>query len=470
MKFIKKLLLIIIIAASMFSEVKATTLGPIDVLGYPSQGPAVDTLRNAFNYFASPEAGFFRNQFFIRDNFYSRGFVFTIPIHKEKQEMHYKLWLQLEPAPLVTIVPGLGSLYNEQTLMVLANMFFKSGYSVLAISNPFNWEFMQSAASVPTPGYTIRDSQDTYYALYRIISHLKEKYGKRITDNVVIGYSLGAMYTIFISILDEKYSLINYSKYVAVNPPLNLIYGTKVLDSYFNIIDSWPRTKLKNKATKALVLFNKLIKKKINIDKKLPIDSEEAQYIIGLSFHNSLVEMLASIAQRQKGGGLFLHEFNYYNRDSLYRELNSYNYTKYIKLLVLPYYTKLFGQEVTFKDLNQWASLTNYDKYLKNNQKIRVIHNINDFLLTEEDKIWFEEVFGNRLVYFSHGGHIGNMFFPEVQKFILEASDPHNHKVFNGKEVKRIKGKALQSYLKQLTPEERKAFKTKAEKISKETI
>ena len=461
MNLIKKSFITILLLSTINCSIFATTLGPIDIFGYPDQNPAVDTLRNAFNYFADQNYSFCRQQFFIKDNFYSDGFVFSIPIHPGKEEMKYKLWLQLKPAPLVTINPGMGSLYLEQTLMVLANAFYNAGYSVLAISNAFNWEFMQSAASTPTPGYTIKDTQDTYYALYKITSHLKKKYGDLIQENIMVGYSMGGIYTLFMSILDEKYNLINYDRFVAINPPLDLLYGLKTLDSYFRIIDSWPRTKLESEAKKAFALFNQLVKGKINIDKKIPLTSEEAQYVIGLSFHNTLVNMLQSIAERNVDDGIFLNKFRWNNRKRLYRELNNYSYYKYIRLFVLPYYSKVFNTDFTMDDLNEWASLKNYEKPLSENKKIRILHNVNDFLLTEDDKVWFSNTFGNRLIYFSHGGHIGNMFFPEVQKFLLEAANPHNDSEFTGPEVERIKKEALEEYKNSLSPEALEKFNKK---------
>ena len=448
MKSVKKLLILVVLLTCFFNKINATTLGPIDIIGYPSQGPALDTLRNAFYYFSNPEDSFWKQQFFLKDNFYDNGFVYNISIFDDKPKMHYKLWMQVKPAPLITIIPGLGSLYLEQTLMLLANTFYNAGYSVVVISNAFSWEFMQSAASVPTPGYTIRDAQDTYYALYKINTRLKEKYGDRITDNILVGYSMGALYTLFISELDKKYNLIDFARYLAINPPLDLIFGMKILDDYFRIIDSWPRTKVDEKANSALFLYSQLIEDKLDINEEIPLDSAEAQYVIGLIFHNTIVDMLASIHQRNVGGDVVSTPFMWYNKSKLYRELNNYNFYKYLKLFVMPYYSKEFGSEFTIEEFNEWASLKNFDKDLESNSKIRIIHNINDFLITDEDKLWFNKVFGDRLIFFSHGGHLGNMFFPEVQKFILEGVNLKNKKGFTGSKVEKIKKKAYEKYIK----------------------
>ena len=461
MKHLKKTILIIIAAFCILHNINATTLGPIDIIGYPSQGPAIDTLRNAFTFFSNPEDSFLKQQFFIKDNFYDKGFVYTISIFGNKSKMHYKLWLQMKPAELITIIPGLGSLYNEQTLMALANTFYDAGYSVLTISNSFSWEFMQSASTTPLPGNIIKDSQDIYYSLYKIISHLEKKYGNRITNNVLVGYSLGGMSTLFISELDRKYELVNFARFLAINPPLDLLFGVRTLDSYFDIISSWPRTKVKEKASKAIMLYSQLTEGKLSISKELPLESDEARYVIGLLFHNTLVDILSSIAERHEGMGIISHKFIWSSRTNLYNELNNYSYYKYIKLFVLPYYSKELNYKLTLDDLNEWCSLKHFDKELENNSKIRIIHNVNDFLITEGDKVWFNKTFGDRLIYFAHGGHLGNMFFPEVQKFILKAVNLKNKKGFTGPEVERIKQEAYDDYVKSLTPEQKKEFESK---------
>jgi hypothetical protein len=51
-----------------------------------------------------------------------------------------------------------------------------------------------------------------------------------------------------------------------------------------------------------------------------------------------------------------------------------------------------------------------------------VFHNQDDFLLSEEDWSWLKNIMGRRLTVFSAGGHLGNLYVPEVQNYILEAA------------------------------------------------
>jgi hypothetical protein len=68
------------------------------------------------------------------------------------------------------------------------------------------------------------------------------------------------------------------------------------------------------------------------------------------------------------------------------------------------------------------GDLRTYESSLRNNPKIRIIVNENDFLLAAEDLEWLRGTFGaDRLTVFPRGGHLGNLSNPEVQKKFLEA-------------------------------------------------
>ncbi len=75
--------------------------------------------------------------------------------------------------------------------------------------------------------------------------------------------------------------------------------------------------------------------------------------------------------------------------------------------------------------MEQAGDLQTYETKLRANRDIRVIVNQNDFLLTDEDLAWLHATFApERLVVFTKGGHLGNLFNPAVQKAILAALTP----------------------------------------------
>lgn len=434
--FFKKIYLVFLLV--MASSLNTMAYGPLQILGYPTQDPELETLKSALFYFGEEKTNFFDEQFFIRDSFYKQGFVYSIAILKNHPDMHYKLWMQLKPAPLIAIIPGLGSHYSNTIAILLAKRLYDSGYSVMTISSTFNWDFMESAATVAPPGFTPVDSANTYYALYKIISHLKGKYKDRITNSMLVGYSLGGTHALFISNLDAKYKLINFSRIVAINPPVDLLYGLSELDSFFDIGNSWSRPERLNKIKRAMGIYSSLIKNTDENGKQihLPFTTDEAKYIIGLIFHESLTNTLLTI-QHYHGFGLSHEPFDWYSRTNLYKKADAFNYYAYIIKIFLPYYSKLLHTSFTLEQFNKDASLYAMEKNLRCNRRIRIIHNNNDFLLKDYDKQWLNRILGARIIFFGRGGHLGNMLVNDYLKYLLEAVNQNSPKWFNIKNLQQ---------------------------------
>ena len=415
-----KTTIIIILFLSLFG--RTLSAGPINLLGYPNQDPLIDTLRTQLFYYGD-KVGFFHKQFFMNYSFYDQGFEYSIEILKNHPKLSYKLWMQPKPAPLVAIIPGLGSYFTSSTAIALAQVIYDSGYSVFIISNSMNWDFMQSASTTMIPGYTPIDSENIYYALFKIYSHLEDKYKSMITDKILTGYSQGGLQTLFISKLDAEYKLLNFSRFLAINPPVNLLYGLTMLDDFFTVSHQWTKTQKENKIKKGFATFKKLKDKLISKHTKLQFNKTEAKYIIGYIFHLSLVEMIMSIHEREDLGVLST-PYSWFSRTKLYDEINTFNYYKFMKLFAIPYYSKVYGRKITMLELNKEASLPAITDTLINNNKIRVLHNTDDFLLTEKDLKWLKQTLGDKAVFFNHGGHLGNLYMEKVTEYILKGLNP----------------------------------------------
>ena len=50
------------------------------------------------------------------------------------------------------------------------------------------------------------------------------------------------------------------------------------------------------------------------------------------------------------------------------------------------------------------------EKTLREAPNIRVIHNVDDPLLSAADRKFLTETLGNRIIWFDCGGHLGNLF------------------------------------------------------------
>ena len=99
----------------------------------------------------------------------------------------------------------------------------------------------------------------------------------------------------------------------------------------------------------------------------------------------------------------------------------SYSYEDYFYKFAVPYYQ---SKGVTTKELLRHANLRNSASKLRNQPKIRIITNRNDFLLPDRDLKWLKRNFSSsQLTVFPQGGHLGNLNDPAVEKAIAKALD-----------------------------------------------
>lgn len=422
-----KLKLVFSLSFALIIFFSCNTNAQYNLVNFPNEDPALSSLRSAFSYFHEDKVSFWEEYFHFRDTFYKKGFDFTIQIKEDRPKLHYHLWMQKKPAPIIAIVPGLGGGYLNPTPSLLAKKLYKEGYSVFVISNPFNWNFIEAASTTMLPGFTPQDSKDLYVALYKILYHLKEKYKERIQERLLVGYSLGGLDSLALSSLDQKYKLVDFSRILAINPPVDLSYGIQKLDSFYQLGQSWTTKQKLSKLTEGVKYYGKLKEGKINKREELPFSSKEAKFILGHVFHEILVNTIYTI-KKNKNFGILHHKYNWFNRTALYKEIGTYTFYEYINKFIFSYYSKKLNTDITEEELNKIASLPAYEESLKDNPKVRVIHNRDDFLIKEEDAKWLKETFKERLVTLDKGGHLGNILFPKFFKIMLKGLNLEKNK------------------------------------------
>ena len=101
---------------------------------------------------------------------------------------------QAGSAPLIFIIPGLGSPAAMGSTAYLAEVLVDQGFHVLILPSPFNWNFALAASRSGLPGITQEDSEDLYSAMHLILQDIKFHYGARVGGIGLIGLSDGALY------------------------------------------------------------------------------------------------------------------------------------------------------------------------------------------------------------------------------------------------------------------------------------
>jgi ABC-type transporter lipoprotein component MlaA len=400
--------------------VRANRVANFQVKG--QQDPAsLETLESVFFTFKDPE-------------FPSRGTTRSVLIPATGRKLKFTFWLQPGQANVVYIIPGLGSHRLAEPSIALAELVYKNGFSAVCVSSAFNSEFMENASTVALPAYLPTDGHDMQMALTAIDHHLNELRPNRLGNKALMGYSMGALQTLFIAAnentnLDSHAAknsapLIKFDRYVAINTPVRLLNGVDKLDEFYQAPLDWPSVERTEDIENTFLKVAALSKGTLTPQTSLPFNAIESKFLIGLTFRMILRDIIYS-SQRRNNQHVLQHAIWNMRREPVYQEILQYSFHDYYQKFVIPYYQARGMTSPVADTLEKAGDLRTYESGLRANPDVRVIVNQNDFLLADEDLAWLHSTFAtNQLTVFPQGGHLGNLFNPAVQSSILRALTP----------------------------------------------
>jgi pimeloyl-ACP methyl ester carboxylesterase len=323
----------------------------------------------------------------------------------------------------VYIVPGLGSHRLALPCLALAELLYKNGFSAVSISSTYNYEFMEHASTAAMPAYLPVDGHDVQVALTAIDRRLNVLYPDRLGDKALMGYSMGALESLFVAANEptNQPPLIKFDRYVAINTPIRLLHGVSKLDEFYQAPLEWPAAERTDNLENTFLKVAALSKSTLKPQTSLPFSAIESKFLIGLTFRLTLRDIIFS-SQRRNNQGVLQQPIRNLRRDPVYQEILQYSYQDYFAKFAVPYYQAQGMASPTAEALEKAGDLRTYAAGLRANHNIRVIVNQNDFLLAEEDLTWLRATFTpEQLTVFPQGGHLGNLSNPAVQKSILGA-------------------------------------------------
>ena len=340
----------------------------------------------------------------------------SLTIDDTKLKLEYNYRLQDKPAPVMYVIPGLGSHRKSGQPMALAEMAFEQGYSVVTFSSLMNWEPILKSKNATYPGYTPKDIDNLTKWIRFIDQDLNEHYSDQLGKRSVMGVSLGAYYLLHMAARENEPGAMKFENYVAIDSPVDLMYGLKQLDKLYDAPSAYPAEERKAKTLGILLKVAALVKNReeLNPSQPLPFNDIEASYLIGLSFRSTLRDMLF-ISKYQNE---LINRGTFAPRREIYKELMQYSYQDYYSQFVIPHLAKQgIAEETVLKNID----LRTHTDALIANKKIKILINRNDFLINKERIAWFKSTFGENLTLFEEGGHLGNLNEPEVREKIFEA-------------------------------------------------
>jgi pimeloyl-ACP methyl ester carboxylesterase len=269
------------------------------------------------------------------------------------------------------------------------------------------------------PGFTPSDAGDLEAVLIEIRKQLDESRPGRVTSTRLMGYSLGALQSIFVAERDAAAGgPLGIERVVLINPPVDLTYAAAGFDGFFDAPSRWPEEGREARIVELGMKAFLLAQHGLPEDGKLPLSRIESEFLIGLSGRTTILNAI-SASERRGGRALSTSREERAREGLLFSGINQGSVGNYGRELAVPYFEKTTGQprEALWSE----ANLRRHESLLRGDPRVRAFTNKNDFILGEQNLGWLESVMGDRLVVFPDGGHLGNLHIPAVHDRILDA-------------------------------------------------
>ena len=328
------------------------------------------------------------------------------------------------PERLAVLLPGIGGTALSSTALALAELLNGNGFAVLVIDSTFTWQFVSARSGSRLPGFLPADADAVRKIILLALNDLKEAKLISAPELSLVGYSFGGMHTLKIAELEKRDERLGIRNYLAVNPPVSLQYAARQAD---RLADSMAEKSpdevldrllgaagaIVNGFSAVLPPYAASLPENVKFAYRMTGDPVTADFLAGLYFRSSVRGML--FAAHRDRGLISLDAPVNFSKNKLYLELDRISFTEYAEKYLANEYPG-----VPKKTLFEKSDLHSLERTLRNRQDICVIHSINDFLLSEQDRKFLDRVLGERIIWTSRGGHLGHLYYRSVQQKIIE--------------------------------------------------
>ncbi|WP_439888997.1 serine/threonine protein kinase [Pseudomonas sp. MBLB4123] len=344
-------------------------------------------------------------------------------------KLGYRLAQQDGEAPLIFIIAGTGAHYSNGTMEYLKKLFYGAGYHVVQLSSPTSYDFMTAASRFATPGISSDDADD----LYRVMQAVRAQHPRlAVSEYHLTGYSLGGLHAAFVSHLDETRRSFNFKRVLLLNPPVNLYTSISNLDRL---------VQTRVEGIDSTTTFYELVLGKltryfqtqghIDLNEALLYDfqqsaeqlsDEQMAMLIGAVFRFAAADIAFTSDLINRRGlitpvGQPIGEGT--NLTPFFKRALQCDFDCYIGEQLIPMWRARHNGGSLSQLIDQ-VSLYALEDYLKNSDKIAVMHNADDLILGRGDLGFLRRTLGKRLTLYPLGGHCGNLNYRVNSDAMLE--------------------------------------------------
>lgn len=401
---------------------------------YRPENAYSDTVRSVMFKPQSDDTSFWTQLSPWNSDFTEQAETREIPAaRKDADPLEYSFWRaprkdQYNSAPLVFVLPGIGSHHTNPTAVAFAELLNHQGYAVVVLSNAFCWDFFNSRHTGVLPGYTPVDAGLVRNAMRSVLRDLGEgKESKRFKPESidVVGYSLGGLHALHIAAMEEKKNLLNLNRIVAINPPVDMLNALHAVDQNSGVAKGWTQEKMLEvfpdafgKAMAAmsttqpyvnpmLVLGNAGLDDPPRVscyNYRTHLSEEQSKILVSMAFRYTLRDVMAQAIRDKRISAPPNMGYAWSDRTRLYLELDRISFHEYMRNYLLPQLGTKDGKALTIDALRKRTGLRAVESTLKTNPNVRVMHNLDDFLLTRQDRVFLDKTVKDRLTWFDQGG------------------------------------------------------------------
>mgnify|MGYP002764381507 FL=1 len=386
--------------ASNLDIIKKPKLEPDIVLNdYHPQTPVVDSMRTALFDDNSVNKSIWNELSIWNRSFAKRIKTAEISVDAGREPYKYRYILQKDKtAPLVIMYPSIGEGSNAHHSVIFAKMFYDAGYSVVIQGSHFHWEFVKSMPEGYCPGIPSQDADYIKLVTSKILESICSKYGCNFREKVVVGTSFGAMATLFVAEKESKNNTLGINKFIAISPPIELVYALEQLDKNSDEFDkNSPEVKHNTAITEAKIL--QLTQLKENSDFKidtLPFTDEEGKLITTFILRQKLSDLIFTIENIAKN-----------SKTDFYQTVNNMSYRDYVEKYLLK------NGLLTLDDLRYETGLYSLADYLAHNDNYKIYHSLDDYFINKDQLARLKTLAGKHLVCLNCGAHLGFLYRKE---------------------------------------------------------
>ena len=294
---------------------------------------------------------------------------------------------------------GVGQKTNTFYLSsVFAKIFYDLGYSVVIQGSHFQWEFAKSMQEGYYPGLPAKDCENVKLVTSKILDKIQKDKGYNFSDKVLVGTSFGAMATLFVGNSEYKNKSIGISKFIAISPPIELVYAIQQVDKNSSEFDkNLPDAKDKIATTAAKVMQITKLKDEPDFQfKELPFSEEEGKIITSFVMRQKLSDLIFTIEQISKTA-----------KNDIYKTINNMSFRDYAEKYLLA------DSGGNLDDLRYDTSLYSISEFLKESNDYIIYESLNDFLINKNQLEQLKRYSPNNVVCLDNGSHLGFLYRKE---------------------------------------------------------